>query len=346
MEQIKLGKKEDLMTEKEIENVLYAKNSRSTLKNGQVLAGDRSLTYGLAYDIWGKGVLPDVKLFVNKLKSYFGNLFEWNGKDVSEEFKLKLEHILFQHGRCAVVKMPNGEFFPVEYNWNEEDEDFYGNPEKITIITNNKFNGRIFKKDNFVIIKNNSEGENQEGKGTLFFAYERLRQINRSIIDVDNASIAARTKLGAKISPDDNSLVDIENAYHSSRVIIPTGNADFGEEGLEDLTADDRTDVKINSYHFQVNNLLQLLGLSVNEGNIKAERMSELEVAKGDKFAEGEVNLIILDMYQRRQSKIEALKELGMDINLWKVESEVITEKDVNGELNKEKVGVDNEETD
>lgn len=333
--QVKFGYGEKQLTDQEKQNILYQRNSRNTLKNGQVLLADRSYSNGLMYDLWGKGILPDAKFLKDRIQTYFVNLFEWTGEDVTEQFKVKLEQLLFRYGKAAVVKMPDGNFYPVDYNWDSQDEDFYGDPTKITIITDNKFNGKIFKKDRFVIIKNN-----QDMSGTLAYAFERLRQINRAIIDVDNASLISRPKWGVNISADDAAIADIENAMTSNRAIIATGNIDFREGGLEDLTGTDTTESRINLYQFQVNNLLLMLGLDVNDGNIKAERMSELEVAKSEKFD----GLLIKDMFERRLAVIDDLKELGMNIQLEeRVEEE---ETEVNGELNKDKVErAENEET-
>lgn len=338
----KFGTKMNRETESETIGVLKHRNGTRTLSGASVSDLILSETYGLARSLWGGHVHVDTVLIRDTIETYFVNAFEWEGID--RKFHTMMEKILFRHGKCAIVKLPNGDIVPAQFTWKKEDEDYYGKPKKITLATNNKFNGKIITEERFVIIQNNSKGpeDGLKGLGTLEYSWERIRQITRALIDVDNASLLSRPKWGANLSADDAAIHDIENAMNSNRSIIPVGNIDFAQGGLEDLAGNDATQSRINILQFQLNFLLQLLGLSVNEGNVKAERMSEMEVAKGDKFEkanmDGEKNALMKDMMKERIVAAEEAKEkLGWNVTI----AEPVEDKplEVNGALNKAKVG-------
>lgn len=331
---------EQQMTEEEKIKILLAKNGThsyaGTLPLGML---DNSYTSGIATTMW-ENTNMDWVFIRDRIQTYFVKLFEWEGEDVTPDFKRELERILFRYGKVAVFKTPAGEFFPAQFTWNKKDEDFYHNPKRIKLVTTNDWNGKILNEGEFVVIYNN-----QSRYGTLNFANERLRQIVRSLVDVDNASLLSRPKWGVNTTGDDRAIADAELAMKSNKAFVKIGNINFQEMAIQDLSKEDNAETKINTYSFQMSNLLKMLGLKVNDGNIKAERQTELEISRNDEFD----NKLIEDMFDERMDKIDDLKEFGMKIEL--KENEIVNEslkeetpdKDsINGEVNKKLDEVDN----
>lgn len=329
-ENLIIGSQEERMSESEEIEILKIKNGTRTYAGGLPTRPFHyeSFSGGIATTMW-ENTNMDWVFIRDRIKTYFVNLFDWEGQDVTPEFKREFESILFRYGKVAVFKTPSGEYFPAQFTHKKEDEDFYHNPKKIKIVTTNDYNGKEFKEGQFVIVYNNTSKY-----GTLNFANERLRQIIRALRDVDNASLVSRPKWGLNITDDDAAIVDAERALNSDRALIPLGNINFQEMDIQDLSKEDNASTKINTYSFQLSNLLKMLGLKVNDGNIKAERQTELEIARNDEFD----NMLIKDMFERRQEKVEELKEFGMDIEL--VENEIVSgeenedKEQVNGKLN------------
>lgn len=326
-----IGEKHDRLTESEEIEVLKLRNGKRTYAGdpGLGLWGlTHSITGGIGKSMW-ENTNMDWVFIRDRILTYFVNLFEWEGEYVTPDFKRELERILFRFGKVAIIKLPDGTFVPTQYTCKDQDLDFYGNPKRIQIVTTNKFSGKVYDKGDFVIIYNNTARY-----GTLNFANERLRQIVRSLRDVDNASTLSRPKWGINTTDDDQAIVEAESAMNSDQWLIPLGNINFQDMDIQNLAGDDNTETKINTYAFQLSNLLKMLGLKVNDGNIKAERQTELEVSRSDEFD----NLLIMDMFNRRKEKLEELKEFGLTIEL--KETELITGEDpdkdeVNGMLNK-----------
>lgn len=333
-----IGEKHNRLTKSEEIEILKLKNGTRSGTEGVILTGlTHSLTGGIGKSLWDN-VNMDWIFIRDRILTYFVNLFEWEGKDVTPNFKRKMEKVLFRHGKVAIVKLPDGEFVATEFVHEDHDRNFYGEPTRIQIVTTNEFSGTNYEEGEFVIIYNNTSRY-----GTLNFANERMRQIVRALRDVDNASVLSRPKWGINTSDDDAAIVDAENAMNSDRWLVPMGNINFQEMDIHPLNGEDLTETKINTYSFQLSNLLKMLGLQVNDGNIKAERQTELEIARNDEFD----SLLIKDMFDRRKEKLEELKEFGLDITL--AEPEVLKEnkdkEQVNGKLNQAiEKGVNNKE--
>lgn len=326
--------KDEATSEKEQEDILVRRNITSEKSSNTTatsyLGIGKSYTGGISPSMW-KNNNVDWILHREKIKTFFMEIWDYESSDenFTPDFRRMFEEILFMEGKCALIKLPNGKIYPAKFTWEKEDEDYYGNPNKITISTNNMFNGKIIYEGNFSIVWNNTSR-----RGTLEWTWERMRQVVRSLRDVDNAGLLSRAKWGINISADDESWVDIANTMESDSAIVPMGNIDFTEANVQNLAGQDYTQQKIDLYSFQLSNLLKLLGLKANMFN-KKERMSELEISRNDEFE----NLFIQDMYERRLEGLELAKEtLGIEIKV--LENEIITgenpeKDDVNGELNK-----------
>lgn len=337
---LKVGKEEDNLTEDEKIAILKERNGTRTSTNE--LAAPSSHLYGLNYSFTGgiskniwSGLNPDMIQIRNVIETFFVQLFEWEGID--RNFKHRMEHILFKEGRVAIVKLPNGEIYPVEYTHNDDYKDFYGNPLRINITTDNDYNGAEFKEGEFVIIYNNHVKH-----GTMTFMYERLRQVVRALRDVDNASTLSSPKWAANISSDDQAWVDVLDAMNSDLPVVPMGNIDFKEAGITDISGTDYSDSRMSVFKFQLSTMLKFLGLKVNDGQVKAERQTEMEVSRNDEFD----SQIFQDMYNSRFDKLEELRALGLTIDL--KETELINGEDpdkdeVNGEVNKVIQGEEND---
>lgn len=312
-QKVKIGSQSEVMNPNEIVNKVVAKNSRVTLNTA---TGGTTLNYsytgGIAPSIY-ENANPDWVQIVNLIETYMVRLFQWEG--IEEDFRGEMEHLLFRHGKVAIIKLPNGDIYPTHFSHNREDEDFYGNPKEITIHTRNKFNGMRFKDKDFVILWNN-----HKKTGTLTFLYERLRQTVKSLRDVDNNSLLSAPKWGVNITADDNAFIDVIDAMHSSASIIPFGNINFREMGVENLSGEDRADSMIETFRFQLSTLLKMIGLRVNNGTVKAERQTKEEILTNDEFD----GFILDDMFKVREDKITALNELGLQISI--VENENIAQ--------------------
>lgn len=310
---IKIGAKHDMVSKDEEIAILKAKNgTRSgTIGEGEMYHG--SFTSGIGKNLWENKSI-DWIAHRNIIERYFISLFEWEG-NFKPDFRRELEKILFRYGKVAIFKAPDGEFFPAQFTFTREDEDYYGNPKKITIVhTNEALNGTELGEGEFVIIYNNVLKH-----GTLDFLNERMRQVVRALKDVDNSSLLSRPKWGLNITEDDAAIYDIENSFNSDKAFVPMGNIDFNVVGLEDLSGDDLTKTKMETYLFQRSNLLKLLGLDVNGEFAKKERQTEEEIAKNNEFD----GMLIKDMFDMRIEKLEELKEFGMTISLEQKEEEV-----------------------
>lgn len=326
------GKDYDNLSESEEVAILKAKNGSVAgtlplfLDEG-LIELTSSYTGGIGRDIW-RSTTPDMVQLRNLISTYFARLFKWSGsEDVDRHFIKRLNNILFRNGKAALVKFPDGKVRPVEFTWNDKDEDFYGNPSKITIITTNAFNGRIFRANQFVIINNN-----HNGSGTLTYMWERMRQTIRALRDVDNNSVLSAPKWGVGLSASDAGYIDVAAAMNSNKPIIPLGGVSFTEAGVQDLTGEDRADSKINIYEFQLKNLLKMIGLEVNSA--KMERQTELELSKNDEFD----GFILQDMYESRLEVLDEVKEkLDFDLRIEFVIEEVEEneETELNGEVHK-----------
>lgn len=329
--------KDPTIKQSEEEDILVRKNTTSETKSNhsvRTLGIGMSFTDGISPSLW-KNNNVDWVLHRDRIRTFFINIWNYESKDESftPDFRRTMEDALFKEGRVALIKLPNGKIYPAKFTWEKEDEDYYGTPKKITLSTNNDYNGKMMfntdEKKTFVIIWNNTTR-----KGTLHYAWERLRQIVRALRDIDNAGILSSPKWGVNISTDDESWVDIMDAMLSRAPVVPMGNIDFTEANVQSLAGEDQADSKINLYTFQLSNLLKLLGLKANMFN-KKERMSELEVSRNDEFE----NIFIKEMFERRKEGLEDAKEhLGIDIKI--IEDEIITgenpeKDDQNGELNK-----------
>lgn len=329
MTNLKIGEKHNRLTESEEIEILKLKNGKRSYAGDTALGLwglSHSLTGGIAKSMWENQNI-DWVFIRDRILTYFVNLFEWKGKDVTPDFKRELERILFRYGRVAIIKLPDGTFVPTQYTCKKEHLDFYGNPKKIQIVTTNKYSGKIYKKGDFVIVYNNTARY-----GTLSFANERMRQIVRALRDIDNASTLSRPKWGINTTDDDAAIAEAEHAMNSDQWLIPMGNLNFQDMDIQNLAGDDNTETKINTYAFQTSNLLKLLGLQVNDGNVKAERQTELEISRSDEYG----GLLTKDMFDRRKEKVDELKEFGLDIDIEQSEElkEDTDKTDLKGEVN------------
>lgn len=334
-DKIKIGSMDSRMTPQEEIEILKLKNGSRSGTEGLLWAGfNYSYTGGLPRAIFGElQTNPDWIQLRNVIETYFVNLFTWNGLD--KNFLRKFERILFRYGKVAVFKTPDGEYLPGQFTYAKEDTDYYGNPRKITIVSATKFNGLKLREGNFVIVYNN-----HMHRGVVEFMWERFRQWTRALRDIDNNSMLSRPKWGANISKNDAAWVDVMDAMNSDAPIVPMGNIDFQEAGIQDLAGADRADSLITTYDFHLKNLLKLIGLQVN--GAKLERQTELEVSKNDEFDA----LIFDDMLERRKEGVEALIEFGMtgvSVEL-ELEEEQEQSEELNGATHKELVkGANNE---
>ncbi len=285
----------------------------------------------LSIDIWDNLNL-DTLWIRDRLQTYFFNLFKYNGME--KQFQRELEYILFRYGKVAIVKLPNGEIVPVNFSHKVKDENFYGTPTKITIHTKNKFNGIKVDEKDFVLGFNNITRV-----GTLVLGLERIRQTVRALVDVDNNSLITRPRWWVGMNEDDEKWKDVEDAMHSDKAIIPKGNIDLIGGDIVEFTPEDRSVAKQDTYKFQLQNLLKMLGLKTNDSQ-KAERMSELEIARNDEFD----NLLLLDMFDRRDEMLEEVNDkFSQSFSLDREHIEEEKPDEVNGALNKQREVIDNE---
>lgn len=326
---VMIGKEHDRLTPAQEIEILKLKNGTRSGTDNIGLELTYSYTGGLGRSMF-ENINPDWIQIRNVIETYFVNLFTWNGVD--DDFKREVEKILFRHGKVAIIQLPNKEFVPVQFTYEKDDEDFYGNPKKITIVTTNNFNGRVINKGKFVIIYNNHIRH-----GTMTFLYERLRQTVRALRDVDNNSLLSRPKWGANVSSSDQAWVEILNAMNSDNAVVPLGNIDFIEAGMIPLNGEDRSQSLITTYDFQLKNMLKLIGLQVN--GAKLERQTELEVTKNDEFD----GFILEDMGKQREQAIDKLNEIGLTGVTVEMNTED-EEDEVNGEVNKKLQEAVNEE--
>lgn len=335
--QIKLKNKNEVDVQKEV-NVLVERNSTSTSTNNYIrtaklidvldIDGD-----GISLDLWNN-ISLDWVMFRDILERYMVTNFKWEIKDKDfyrpEEFVKKLEQLLFRHGNVAIVKTPDGNVYPANFTYVKDDCDYYGVPKKITLITDNKFNGKIIYEKNFVIMYNTSSR-----KGTLDLSLELMRQTVIALKDVYNNRLMSGVKFGVGISQDDDMYIDLYNAFRSKDPIVPLGNSKLLNSEVHDMSQEDRAEEKIRTFEFLMSLWLKVLGLKTNPE--KLERQTELEVARNDEF---DGNLM-LDMYNNRQSKTEELKDkLGIDMTLpmtQEIKGEDEDKDEVNGEENKKK---------
>ncbi|MFV0535438.1 MAG: hypothetical protein ACK5MR_17575 [Cumulibacter sp.] len=129
---------------------------------------------------------------------------------------------------------------------------------------------------------------------------------------------------------------------NSDLPIVPMGNIDFKDANITDLSGTDYSESRMSVFKFQLSTMLKFLGLKVNDGQVKAERQTEMEVSRNDEFD----SQIFQDMYNSRFDKLEELRALGLTIDL--KETELINGEDpdkdeVNGEVNKVIQGEEND---
>lgn len=337
MEDLKLGGKK-ISKEEEIKILKLKNGSRS-------YSGDIPFEYSIrgafSSDIWEptNQYNIDLHLIRDRINTYFVNLFDWELNNFSTEqmkhtFLKRLEHYLFRYGKVAIVKYID-DFIPIQFvnTKNEKGEeflDYWDEPTKITAVSNFKLlNNKIFDEGEFVIIYNNTNK-----LPTLSLFTNRLIQTARALIEVDNSSLLNRTKWAVNIDKDDNLIYDLENAFRSNKIFLPVQNNEFKNGDFQDLTGNDLTATKIDTFSFQLSFMLKLLGLKVNDGNIKKERMSEIEVSRNDEFD----NLLIEDMFRMRKNKEKELKDFGISLTIKENElitGEIKSKDDLNGEVNK-----------
>lgn len=331
------------LTDAEIQDRAVKLNS-TLMVNGEVIDEKMALAYIDFETPIGGGIAlnpyistdPDVKLLLTTLRRYFSTVWEYEGVD--KRFTRRMEKILFDEGSVAIVKLPDGEWYPTAYVYdNKLDTGLYDDdPIRITAVTDNNINNMKFKEGEFFVIHNNTEIQ-----GTLRNAYERIRQTTRALRDVYNASTISAPKIIFAGDEDDRKRVDVARAYMSKLPYAYVGEGGKDDFQMLDITPEDRTQIRIMGYRFLLADLLQFLGLKVNDGDFKAERQTENEIARGDKFD----NLLMVDMDRERADGIKRGAKLGCPLRI--KEPEIIygeSEKDeVNGEVNKKIMEAENE---
>lgn len=326
--------------EQAVVEAIVAKNSTSYSSNALVSSSIKNLTInrswagGLGIDPW-ESVNRDVIMIRDVVKRYFTRLFKWEIEGWTSykvnKFVTKFEHLLFENGELAIVKMPDGDFLPIMYEAKEEDLDYYQYPTLIKAVSefNDELNGMEFEEGEFVIVRNTSDR-----KGTIWFVYERLRQVIRALQDVDNASFLKRPKWALGITKDDKIWIDVFNALNSDEPIVPIGTSGLlKDNGIADMSADINVMENIETFKFLFTFMLKMLGLNVNDGMVKAERQTELELTQAQEFG----NLLIEDMFIERECIEEELANMGLKMRLTKTEESAHDDEKnkVNGEENK-----------
>lgn len=333
MKEIKLNPVNKNLSKEEEINLIKLKNSKITATGDLFGVSFSNMSYksGFGSDIWiePNDLNIDLIFIRDRIKTYFVNLFEWDYKIDDDKMKhlftRKLEYILFRYGKVAIIKLPDGNFFPFPYVHKELD--IYDEPIKISILSKNgSLNKKIYKKGEFVIIYNNDSK-----LPTLGLAWNRLIQINRALIDVDNSMLLARAKWAFPITKDDTIMEDAEIQMRNDNAFIKLSDDLIRDNTIQLLQADDRSMQKTELYQFQLTNLLKMLGLKVNNANMKKERVTEIEIARNDEFND----LLIQDMWRCRNEKISEMKKFGIYMEIKEIELEEKEKDELNGEVNK-----------
>lgn len=274
-------------------------------------------------------------LIIQKLQEMFLSIFDYTFEDKNysnrekRDFVVKLEKTLFLNGRCAIVKWGK-KIYPLPFHYEEQDIDLYGNPLKIKVdlslskkSTDNKdIKKLIFSNEGdekqFVIVNNNSLKLR-----TLFNMQERILELCKRIIELDNAAFISKPHLFWISEADDESVRDINLALNDDHNLVKKIPDEF-KEALYPFIGPDLTSPRQEQVLFYLNFVFKLAGFSVNDLNNKKERQTEEEIKKSDTFTGLLKNMLI----EREVAFADVRDILNVNINVKADTDFIITEQE------------------
>lgn len=318
-----LNKKEVKISNEELDNlnaevsrlteeILVLRNSRIVSSNNSKISNGRKAYPLLGGDLFGIAEVFDLLKLIQILKQYMLN--KWEYENSSYNFVVKMETLLFELGTCIVFPAPDGEYYPVNYSYDPKDLDYYGEPKKVVIVSDNALNGKVLTKGNFVILKNNSMRVN-----TLYGLYDRISSYVRSLVDVDNVGFLSRPKWFIGDIDNPTQAAEMEQAYANDNVFVSGLN--FKAEAIE-LNNSDKSKTYQEIFMFNMNMILKFLGISVEDLIDKKAQQNVEEIKKQQNFE----NEVQKDFLNARLENIRLMNGIGYNISFKEPEEEEMTQ--------------------
>lgn len=245
------------------------------------------------------------KKIVDVSRVYYHTIFEIEGmdKDVLRTFN----DLKYDNGKVALVNF-EGEVVPVAYKVMKED--VVGRVYEIECVHGkvDKLNGKVYEKDEFVIIRNNVNET-----PTIQLMLEQIEQIVSAKYDVDNNQQLTRPKVSVKGKASSQAWVDIKRFFESNESVIPIDNKNLSDINFDIIETEDRHEAKKSNFLFQMKVYAMFLGINVSDIASSSNEKTELEISDGMLFAD----LIHADMHKQiKEGFEESNKLLGTSFSI------------------------------